>query len=100
MKIRRRITNTATFGSASRHQYPKLFQFGRVFSSYQSHVSNRSLECPRYVPEVEEPFGSGGESRLHVGYSGGVRLDYTYVHSKEHLIKAGFQVDRTWAINH
>ncbi|NGZ98509.1 MAG: hypothetical protein CV089_20705, partial [Nitrospira sp. WS110] len=28
-----------------------------------------------------------------------VRMDYTYVHSKEHLIKAGFQIDRTQAIN-
>jgi len=50
-----------------------------------------------YVPEVEEPFSAGSQDRT--GYSGGVRLDYTYVHSKEHLIKAGFQVDRTQAIN-
>jgi outer membrane receptor protein involved in Fe transport len=50
-----------------------------------------------YVPEVEEPFSAGSQDRT--GYSGGMRVDYTYVHSKEHLIKAGFQVDRTQAIN-
>ena len=50
-----------------------------------------------YVPNEAEPFSSGSQDRT--GYSGGVRLDYTYVHSKEHLIKAGFQVDRTQAIN-
>ncbi|NJN70089.1 MAG: hypothetical protein HC801_07330, partial [Nitrospira sp.] len=50
-----------------------------------------------YVPEVEEPFSAGSQDRI--GYSGGVRMDYTYVHSKEHLIKAGFQIDRTQAIN-
>jgi len=50
-----------------------------------------------YVPDETEPFSSGSQDRT--GYSGGVRLDYTFVHSKEHLIKAGFQVDRTQAIN-
>jgi hypothetical protein len=50
-----------------------------------------------YVPDEAEPFSAGSQDRT--GYSGGVRLDYTFVHSKEHLIKAGFQVDRTQAIN-
>lgn len=50
-----------------------------------------------YVPDEEEPFSAGSQDRT--GYSGGVRLDYTFVHSKEHLIKAGFQIDRTQAIN-
>ncbi|MBH0202621.1 MAG: TonB-dependent receptor [Nitrospira sp.] len=50
-----------------------------------------------YVPDETEPFSAGSQDRT--GYSGGVRLDYTFVHSKEHLIKAGFQVDRTQAIN-
>ena len=31
--------------------------------------------------------------------STGLRFDYTYVHSKEHLIKAGFQFDRTQSVN-
>jgi hypothetical protein len=55
------------------------------------------LNVLAYVPDVEEPFSAGSQDRT--GYSGGVRLDYTYVHSKEHLIKAGFQIDRTQAIN-
>lgn len=50
-----------------------------------------------YVPDETEPFSAGSQDRT--AYSGGVRLDYTYVHSKEHLIKAGFQIDRTQAIN-
>ena len=50
-----------------------------------------------YVPDETEPFSAGSQDRT--GYSGGVRFDYTFVHSKEHLIKAGFQVDRTQAIN-
>ena len=50
-----------------------------------------------YVPDETEPFSAGSQDRT--AYSGGVRLDYTYIHSKEHLIKAGFQIDRTQAIN-
>lgn len=50
-----------------------------------------------YVPDETEPFSSGNQDRM--AYSGGIRLDYTYVHSKEHLIKTGFQIDRTQAVN-
>ena len=50
-----------------------------------------------YVPDAVEPFSAGSQDRT--AYSGGARLDYTYVHSPQHLIKAGFQIDRTEAIN-
>ncbi len=50
-----------------------------------------------HIPEADEPFSAADQDRM--AYSGGVRLDYTYVHSKEHLIKTGFQIDRTQAIN-
>ena len=50
-----------------------------------------------YVPDETEPFSAGSQDRT--AYSGGVRLDYTYVYSPQHLIKAGFQIDRTQAIN-
>ena len=50
-----------------------------------------------YVPDEAEPFSAGSQDRT--AYSGGFRLDYTYVHSPQHLIKAGFQIDRTQAIN-
>jgi hypothetical protein len=50
-----------------------------------------------YVPDEAEPFSAGSQDRT--AYSGGFRMDYTYVHSPQHLIKAGFQIDRTQAIN-
>ncbi len=50
-----------------------------------------------HVADPAEPFSAADQDRM--AYSGGVRLDYTYVHSKEHLIKTGFQIDRTQAIN-
>ncbi len=50
-----------------------------------------------HVSDPDEPFSAADQDRM--AYSGGVRLDYTYVHSKAHLIKTGFQIDRTQAIN-
>lgn len=50
-----------------------------------------------YTADPAEPFSAADQDRM--AYSGGIRLDYTYVHSKEHLVKAGFQIDRTQAIN-
>ena len=50
-----------------------------------------------FTPDVDEPFSVGDQDRN--GYSGGVRLDYTYTPSSAHLIKTGFQIDRTQAVN-
>ncbi len=74
-----------------------FFSLAGYFRQTRATFRTDPLNVLAYVPEVEEPFSAGSQDRI--GYSGGVRMDYTYVHSKEHLIKAGFQVDRTQAIN-
>ncbi|MDX2253647.1 MAG: TonB-dependent receptor [Nitrospira sp.] len=74
-----------------------FFSLAGYFRHTRATFRTDPLNVLAYVPEVEEPFSAGSQDRT--GYSGGMRLDYTYVHSKEHLIKAGFQVDRTQAIN-
>ncbi|MCE9537055.1 MAG: TonB-dependent receptor [Nitrospirae bacterium] len=50
-----------------------------------------------YTADPAEPFSAANQDRS--AYSGGVRLDHTYVPNKEHVIKTGFQVDRTQAVN-
>lgn len=50
-----------------------------------------------YTADPTESFSAGDQDRS--AYSSGVRLDHTYIPSKEHVIKAGFQVDRTQAVN-
>lgn len=50
-----------------------------------------------YTPDETEPFSVGDQDRMAV--SGGIRLDHTSVPNRQHLIKLGFQVDRTQAIN-
>ena len=49
-----------------------------------------------YTTDDGEP-SAGHQDRW--GYAGGVRLDYTHVLNPRHLIKAGFQFDRTVATN-
>ena len=50
-----------------------------------------------YTADPAEPFSAADQDRR--AYSVGIRMDHTYVHSKEHLIKFGFQIDRTQAVN-
>ncbi|RMH37055.1 MAG: TonB-dependent receptor [Nitrospirae bacterium] len=55
------------------------------------------LNVLAFTEELDEPFSAGSQDRL--GISGGVRFDYTHRLNAHHLVKAGFQVDRTQAIN-
>ena len=50
-----------------------------------------------YTADPAEPFSAASQDRS--AYSGGVRFDHTYIPNKEHVIKAGFQVDRTQTVN-
>lgn len=49
-----------------------------------------------YQPDIS---GAQAADQDRMAYSGGVRLDYTYVRNAQHLIKTGFQIDRTQAVN-
>jgi outer membrane receptor protein involved in Fe transport len=44
-----------------------------------------------------EPFSAASQDRN--AYSGGIRFDHTYIPNTEHVIKTGFQVDRTQTWN-
>ena len=55
------------------------------------------LNVLAYTADPTGPFSASDQDRN--AYSTGLRLDYTYVHSSQHLIKAGFQIDRTQSVN-
>ena len=55
------------------------------------------LNVLAYQADPTEPFSTSDQDRN--AYSTGLRFDHTYVHSKEHLIKAGFQIDRAQTVN-
>ena len=50
-----------------------------------------------YTSDAGEPFSASHQDRW--GYAGGIRLDYTHVLNPRHLLKAGFQFDRTMSKN-
>jgi outer membrane receptor protein involved in Fe transport len=74
-----------------------FFSLAGYFRQTRATFKTDPFNVLAYVPDEEEPFSAGDQDRT--GYSGGVRLDYHFVHSKEHLIRWGFQIDRTQAIN-
>jgi len=55
------------------------------------------LNVLAYTADPTGPFSASDQDRN--AYSTVLRLDYTYVHSPQHLIKAGFQIDRTQSVN-
>ena len=55
------------------------------------------LNVLAYTVDPTTPFSAADQDRN--AYSTGLRFDYTYVQSKEHLIKTGFQIDRTQSVN-
>ncbi len=55
------------------------------------------LNVLAYNDDPDEPFSAGNQDRF--AYSGGIRFDYTHRINSQHLIKAGFQIDRTQAVN-
>jgi hypothetical protein len=50
-----------------------------------------------YTADPTEPFFAGSQDRS--ANSSGLRFDHTYIPSKEHVVKVGFQVDRTQTVN-
>ena len=55
------------------------------------------LNVLAYTEDPAEPFSAANQDRF--AYSGGIRFDYTQRVGPDHVIKTGFQVDRTQAVN-
>lgn len=70
-------------------------------SAYARHTraifTTDPLNALAYTANPSEPFSAGNQDRL--AYSGGIRLDYTSIFNAQHLIKTGFQIGGTQAIN-
>lgn len=74
-----------------------FFSLAGYFRHTRATFMTDPLNVLRYAEDADEPFSAADQDRS--AQSGGVRLDYTYVPNKEHLVKTGFQVDRTQAVN-
>ena len=74
-----------------------FFSLSGYFRQTRATFRTDPLNVLAYTADPTEPFSAASQDRS--ANSGGVRLDYTYIPNKEHVIKAGFQVDRTQTWN-
>ena len=74
----------------------QFFSLAGYFRHTRATFKTDAFNVLAYSPDIN---GAQAADQDRMAYSGGLRLDYTYVHSKEHLIKTGFQFDRTQAVN-
>ncbi len=74
-----------------------FFGLGAYFRHGYANFTTDPLNVLAYTPDVAEPFSAANQKRT--AYSGGVRLDHTWIPNAEHLVKSGFQIDYTNADN-
>jgi hypothetical protein len=74
-----------------------FFSLAGYFRHTRATFRTDPLNVLAYTPDETEPFSASNQDRM--AHSGGVRLDYAYTPNSRHLIKTGFQIDRTQAIN-
>ncbi len=70
-----------------------FFSLGAYFRHGYANFTTDPLNVLAYTPDVAEPFSAANQKRT--AYSGGVRLDHTWVPHTQHLVKTGFQIDYT-----
>jgi outer membrane receptor protein involved in Fe transport len=73
------------------------FSLAGYFRQTRATFKTDPLNALAYTVNVADPFSASDQDRS--AYSGGLRLDYTYTPNNQHIIKSGFQVDRTQAVN-
>lgn len=75
----------------------QFFSLAGYFRQTRATFFTDPFNALAYTPDPAEPFSTASQDRM--GYSLGVRLDYTNKVSSEHLLKYGLQIDRTQAVN-
>ena len=74
-----------------------FFALAGYFRQTRATFKTDPLNALAYTTDTSAPFSASDQDRM--AYSGGVRFDYTHILNQQHLIKTGFQIDRTQAIN-
>ncbi|WP_447984291.1 TonB-dependent receptor [Nitrospira sp. Nam74] len=74
-----------------------FFSLAAYFRHTRAIFKTDPLNVLAYTGDIDEPFSAADQDRS--AYSGGLRLDYTYTPNSRHIIKTGFQIDRTQATN-
>ena len=74
-----------------------FFSLSGYFRHTRATFRTDPLNVLAYTADPTEPFFAGSQDRS--ANSSGIRFDHTYIPSKEHVVKIGFQVDRTQTVN-
>jgi outer membrane cobalamin receptor len=82
-----------------RHDWSRdrFFSLAGFFQHSRATFTTDPLNVLAFTEDPDEPFSAGDQDRW--AYSGGIRLDYTHRLHPDHLIKTGFQIQRTQAVN-
>ncbi|HEV8540403.1 MAG TPA: TonB-dependent receptor [Nitrospiraceae bacterium] len=75
----------------------QFFSLAGYFRQTRATFKTDPFNVLSYTSDPAEPFSASSQDRE--AYSLGVRLDYTNKVNSEHLLKYGFQIDRTQAVN-
>ncbi len=75
----------------------RFFSLAGYFRHSRATFTTDPYHVLAYTRDEGEPFSAGHQDRW--GIAGGVRMDYTHVLNPRHMIKIGFQLDRTSAKN-
>ena len=74
-----------------------FFQLAGFWRSSYANFTTDPFNVLAYTPDAAEPFSAANQKRK--AYSGGTRLDYTWLPTTRHLLKTGFQLQYTNAQN-
>ncbi|MGD9850051.1 MAG: TonB-dependent receptor [Nitrospirales bacterium] len=77
--------------------HDRYFSLAGYFRHNRATFNTDPFNVLSYAEDLDEPFSASNQDRF--AYSGGFRFDYTHRLNADHLIKTGFQLDRTQAVN-
>jgi len=75
----------------------RYFSLAGYFQHSRATFTTDPLNFLSYTEDPDEPFSAGDQDRW--AYSGGIRFDYSHRLHPDHLVKTGFQIQRTQAVN-
>ncbi|RMH03567.1 MAG: TonB-dependent receptor [Nitrospirae bacterium] len=75
----------------------RFLSLAAYFRHSRATFTTDPLNVLAFTGDLMEPFSAGSQDRY--AYSGGLRFDYTHRIAQGHLLRMGFQIDRTQTVN-
>ena len=77
--------------------HDRFFSLAGFFQHSRATFKTDPFNALSYTQNLDEPFSAGDQDRW--AYAGGIRFDYSHRLNPDHLVKTGFQIQRTQAVN-